>query len=99
MKIKTLNCNEEAFVIKINKNTVPWTYVIEDLNREEIAGTYYEEELQKLDQTEFTVEKVIKRKGGKLYVKWNSFSPIQDGVGVQKKTLPVFSYNFYKRWN
>ena len=53
----------------------------------------------KLDQTEFTVEKVIKRKGGKLYVKLNSLSPIQDGVGVQKKPLPAFSCNFYKRWN
>ena len=30
------------FVIKEIKNTVPWTYVISDLNGEEIAGSFYE---------------------------------------------------------
>ena len=39
--------SEEAFVIKKIKNTVPWTYVISDLNGEEIIGTFYEKELQK----------------------------------------------------
>ena len=38
------NLSEEIFVIK--KNTVPWTYVINDLNGEEIIGTFYEQELQ-----------------------------------------------------
>ena len=33
-------------MIKIVKNTVPWTYVINDLNGEELFGTFYEEELQ-----------------------------------------------------
>ena len=47
------------------KNTVPWTYVINDLNEEEIAGTFYESELQKTNQKEFRIEKVIKRKGDK----------------------------------
>ena len=32
------------------KNTVPWTYVINDLNGEEIIGTFYEKELQKTNQ-------------------------------------------------
>ena len=39
-----------------------WTYVISDLNGEEIVGMFYEKELQKTNQKEFTVEKVIKRK-------------------------------------
>ena len=47
--------------------TVPWTYVIEDVNGEEIIGTSYEKELQK--KKEFRIEKVIK-KGNKFYVKW-----------------------------
>ena len=47
--------------------TVPWTYVIEDLNGEEIIGTSYEKELKK--KKEFRIEKVIK-KGNKFYVKW-----------------------------
>ena len=46
----TPNWSEEVFVIKKNKNTVPWTYVIDDLNVEEITGTFYEKELQKIDQ-------------------------------------------------
>ena len=66
----TPNCSEEVFVIKKVKNTVPWTYVINDLNGEEIMGTFYGKELQKANQEEFRIEKVIKRKGDKMYVKW-----------------------------
>ena len=33
------NWSEEIFVISKIKNTVPWTYVINDLNGEEIIGT------------------------------------------------------------
>ena len=57
------NWIEEVFVIKKVKNTVPWTYVINDLNGEEITGTIYEKELQKTNQEEFRIEKVIRRKG------------------------------------
>ena len=32
--------------------------------------TFYEKELQKTNQEEFRIEKVLKRKGDKLYVKW-----------------------------
>ena len=45
------------------------TYVINDLNGEQIIGTFYEKELQKTNQKEFIIEKVIKIKGNKLYVK------------------------------
>ena len=45
------------------KNNVPWTYVINDLIGEEIVGTFYKKELQKANQNEFRIEKVIKRKG------------------------------------
>ena len=61
------NRSEEVFVIKKVKNTVPWTDVINDLNGEEIVGTFYENELQKTNQKEFRIEKVIKRKGDELY--------------------------------
>ena len=40
----TPNWSEEVFVIKKIKDTVPWTYVINDLNGEEIIGTFYEKE-------------------------------------------------------
>ena len=52
------------------KNTVPWIYVISALNVEEIAGMFFEKELQKANQTKFRVEKVIMRKSDKLYVKF-----------------------------
>ena len=63
------NWSEEVFVIKKAKNTIPWTYVINGLNGEEIIGTFYEKELQKTNQEELRIEKVIRRKGDKLYVK------------------------------
>ena len=63
------NSFEEVSVIKKVKNTVPWTYVVSDLNGEEIVGTLYKKELRKTNQKEFRVEKVIKRKGDKLYIK------------------------------
>ena len=43
----TPNWSEEVFVIKKVKNTVPWTYVINDLNGEEIIGTFYEKKTKK----------------------------------------------------
>ena len=80
------NLLEEIFIIKKIKNIVPWTYVLNDLNGEEIIGTFYENELQKTDQKEFRIEKVLKKKGDKLYVKWkghdNSFNSWIDKKGI-----------------
>ena len=74
----TPNWSEEAFVVNKVQNTAPWTYLINDLNGQEIKGSFYEKELQKINQEEFRIEKVIKKKADKLYVKWkehnNSFN-------------------------
>ena len=70
----TPNWSEEIFVIIKVKITVPWTYVISDLNGEDIAGAFYENGLQKINQAEFRIEKLIKRKGDKLYVKWKGYN-------------------------
>ena len=56
----TLNCSEEVFAISKTKNTAPWTYAINDLNGEEIIGIFYEKELQKTNQKEFRIRKLIK---------------------------------------
>ena len=64
---------KKFLVIKKIKITVPWAYVINDLNGEEFIGTFYENELQKTNQREFRIKKVIKKKGNKLYVKWNGY--------------------------
>ena len=52
-----------------SKNNVQWTYFISDLNGEESVQTIYEKELQKKNQKEFRIEKLIKRKVNKRYVK------------------------------
>ena len=79
------NWSEEVFIIRNVKNTVPWT-----LNGEEIRGTFYEKELQKTNQEEFRIEKVIRRKGDKLYVKWkgcdNSFNSWIDKRNLVQRT-------------
>ena len=67
------NWSEDVFVVDKIKNTVPWTYVINDLNGEEITGTFYKNEIQKTYQKEFRIEKIIKQKGDKLYVKWKGY--------------------------
>ena len=64
----TPNWSEQIFVVEKVKNTVSWTSIINDLNGEKIVGSFYEKELQKTNQKEFRIEKVIKRKGTKLYV-------------------------------
>ena len=72
-KVYTPNFSEEVFMIKKVRNTISWTNIISDLKREEIFGTFYENELQKANQKEIRIEKVIKRKGNKLYVKWKDY--------------------------
>ena len=69
----TPNWSDEIFIVKKTKNAVSWTYIISDLNGEEIVGSFYEKELERTNQKEFSIEKVIKRKGDKLYVKWKGY--------------------------
>ena len=57
---------------------------------EEITGSFYEKEMQKTNKKEFRLEKTLKRKRDKLYVKWkgygNSFNSwINKKNLVQKK--------------
>ena len=82
----TPNWSEEIFVISKIKNTVPWTYAINDLNGEEITGSFYEKELQKTNQKDFRIEKVVKRKRDKLYVKWKSYDDLFNSW-IDKKDL------------
>ena len=70
----TPNRSEEVFVISKIKNTVPWTFLINDLNGEEITGSFYETKLQKTSQEIFRIEKVLKRKGDQLDVKWKRYN-------------------------
>ena len=49
---------------------MPWTYIISDLKGQEVVSTIHEKEFKKTNQKKFRVEKIIKRKSDKLYVKW-----------------------------
>ena len=51
----TPNWSKEVFVVSKIKNTVPWAYIINDLNGEEITGTFYEKEMQKINQKVFRI--------------------------------------------
>ena len=63
--------NKEKFLwLKNVKNTVQWTYVISDLKGVETVGKFYEKELQKTNKKKFRHEKIIKKKGGKVNIKW-----------------------------
>ena len=57
-------------MVKKLKAIVLWTYVIRNLNYVRTVDTFYKKELQNKNQTEFRVEKVIFKKGDKLYAKW-----------------------------
>ena len=61
--------------------------VIYDLNSDEIIGTFYEKELQKTNQQKFRIEKVIKKKGDKLYVKWEGYHKSSFNSWIDKKDL------------
>ena len=59
---------------------------INDLNGEEIIGAFYEKEIQKTNQREFRIKKVIERKGDKLYVKWKGYDSSFNS-SIDKKDL------------
>ena len=56
------NWSEEIFIIKKIKNTVPWTYFINDLNGEEVIGTFYENVLQDTKQKRIQNRKITQEK-------------------------------------
>ena len=56
------NWSEDVFVVSGIKNAVLWTYVVSDLNGEEITGSFYKKELRKTSQEKFRLEKYLKRK-------------------------------------
>ena len=75
-----------SFFVSEIKNTVPWTYVVSDLNDEEITGSFYKKKLQKNNQEKFRIEKVLKKKGDQLYVKWKGYDNLFNSW-IDKKDL------------
>ena len=67
-------------------------HVINDLNGEEIIGTFCEKRLQKTNQQEFRTEKVIKEKGDKLYLKWKGYDSSLNSWIERKKISVILLY-------
>ena len=72
----TPNWSEEVFGIKKVRNTMPWTYVINGINGKKTVENFCKNELQKINQSMFKIEKVIKKKGNKLPVKWKGYNDL-----------------------
>ena len=70
----TPNWTTENFTIAKVRSTVPFTYKMRDYKNESIDGNFYEEELQKCKYPGiYLIERVIKRRGDNIYVKWLGF--------------------------
>ena len=69
---------------------MPWRYVINDL-------TFYEKELQKKQNKsrQFRIEKLIKKKGNKLHVKWKGYNNSFNSW-IDKKDIILISEHFLK---
>ena len=82
----TARWTEEIFTIKEIRETNPLTYKLEDLQGEEIEGTFYEPELQKTEQQIYRIEKIIKKEKGRSFVKWKGY-PDKFNSWVDNKDL------------
>ena len=69
----TLQIGQKKLLLLVKLKIQFFGHVVSDLNGEEIIGIFYEKELQKTSQEKFRIEKVLKRKGDKLYVKWKGY--------------------------
>lgn len=75
----TPNWTGEIFTIKEAFSTIPYTYKLQDYRGEVLEGRFYEEEILKTDYpTTYLVEKVLRRKGSKSYIKWLGFDSTQN---------------------
>lgn len=83
----TPNWSTEIFRIKKVYETNPVTYIIEDQRKQAILGSFYKEELQKTKVPDlYLVEKVLRRKGNQLFVKWLGLSS-KDNSWIDKKNV------------
>lgn len=70
----TPNWTTEIFTIIAIASTNPVTYKLKDYKNQPILGGFYEQELLKVKHPDiYLVEKVLKKQGKKLYVKWLGF--------------------------
>lgn len=84
----TPNWSNEIFYVKKVKLTNPRTYILQDDGNVEIQGAFYEVELQKVKHPDvYLVEKILRRKGNKVYVKWLGFDKSHNQWILKKDVL------------
>ena len=65
------NWTTEIFTVSQVLSTKPTTYRIKDEHDEELMGSFYNQELQKVGAKDvYEIERVLKRSKNRLYVKW-----------------------------
>ncbi|KMQ84038.1 hypothetical protein RF55_18548 [Lasius niger] len=70
----TPNWTTEVFTIVKVQRTNPVSYLLEDYRKTSIAGAFYEHELHRANYPDvYLVEKVLRRRGDEVYVKWLGF--------------------------
>ena len=70
----TPNWTTEVFKIVKVQITNPVTYLLEDYKGKPVVGGFYEYELNRATHPDvYLVEKVLRKKGNKVYVKWLGF--------------------------
>jgi hypothetical protein len=70
----TPNWTTEIFKIACVQRTQPLTYLLNDYQNKKIEGAFYEQELQKVKNPNvYLIEKIIRKRGDKLFVKWLGF--------------------------
>lgn len=85
----TPNWTTEIFRIrKIQYSNDPITYLLEDYQKNEIKGSFYAEEIQAVMHKDiYLVEKIIRKKNGRVYVKWLSFGPEHNSYILEKDII------------
>ena len=69
----TLKIRQKKILLLVKSKTQFPGLAISDLNGEPFTGSFYEKVLQRTSQEKCRTEKVMKRKGDKLYVKWKGY--------------------------
>lgn len=72
------NWSTELFTVRKIQITNPVTYLLSDMDGQDISGAFYEQELQKAKYSDvYLLERVLRKKGRKVYVKF---------LGLKKNT-------------
>ena len=79
---------EEIFSISKSQSTQPPTFLLKDYNGEQLKGSFYAEELQKVDKSDniYRIEEVLKEDKNRLFVKWLGY-PDSFNMWISKKDL------------